>query len=813
METAGNTKPDFSSSDNITKLSNIKDYINSHMTDFKQVFFKPEANSIKSERVGVYTKDIYGQDTVKPMQRMPGLHTADSCKLNTAIYANSQIDYNSPIKYKPGLNYTTVDGDFNNSPNYFLTAAIIKKEKINPVNYVQYDASNTRVSVEISGYIAAQKPGTYKVSMEGRSLLKNVLIWVGNNAQKTYRKENAMFRIENRVITANNTVTMVAGEYTPFRMQFSYGKRGKSLSPINLLFNENQYPISVFAINEAENNLYYYSLTPADQSSLYNCDIYSGSMLENNKTDEKQQVQQVWSMNIPEETSFVCLDMLGNLNAYDFENNLLKTLKQAQDPNDKNSVVRYSYLLLLEDQVDALYIQMIVKPAAIPPPKPVVIERTRFSVVIPTQPVINQAPVVLPAPEPIVIPVKVSPYPITTLKTVKNDIWSKTRNSIIKTMTNRQRQYGNKKLSINRITETVSLFSENRKLKLGIIKNQSGQKMLALLASVEDPRIFYTAEPDLKMNKLFYGSTYIETKFLREVPDTLKVKNQTYTSYADTYPMTDGKYNTTNYSDANNCETQCNSSLNCNHFYKVIDTTGTKCVFSTTNDPVTFLPKQPGSAYTSSELKIVNKKIQVADSKKNDIYNKADYIPNGYEYSIEAGFKSYPVERNVLSETDTPGPEGDSDIVELQNQINYSTSGAKKISVTNLNNPMIAGKIQGIKEGFVIDNATQKINDIESKIKGYSANQLKINPNRITISNNITSINRTYVDMSNNNLKYDFTSKVDGAPIIYSLEEDRSLASALIKDNATYLAEQNNLYMIVTVTMATLLITSVLISR
>ena len=212
-------------------------------------------------------------------------------------------------------------------------------------------------------------------------------------------------------------------------------------------------------------------------------------------------------------------------------------------------------------------------------------------------------------------------------------------------------------------------------------------------------------------------------------------------------------------------------------------------------------------------LKIVNQKIQVADSKKNDIYNKAEYIPNGYAYNVEAGFKSYPVERNVLLETDTPGPEGASDIVELQNQINYSTYGAEKISVTNLNNPMIAGKIQEKKEGFVVDNATQKVNEIESKFTSYNANQSKIDPNQIAISNNINSINRTYVDMSNNNLKYDFTSKVDGVPIIYSLEEDRSLASALIKDNATYLAEQNNLYMIVTVTMATLLITSVLISR
>ena len=69
--------------------------------------------------------------------------------------------------------------------------------------------------------------------------------------------------------------------------------------------------------------------------------------------------------------------------------------------------------------------------------------------------------------------------------------------------------------------------------------------------------------------------------------------------------------------------------------------------------------------------------------------------------------------------------------------------------------------------------------------------------------------------MSNNNVKYDFTSKdKDGNSILYSLgEEDRSLNAALVKDNAVYLSEQNNLYLIGTITMATLLITAVLISK
>lgn len=62
--------------------------------------------------------------------------------------------------------------------------------------------------------------------------------------------------------------------------------------------------------------------------------------------------------------------------------------------------------------------------------------------------------------------------------------------------------------------------------------------------------------------------------------------------------------------------------------------------------------------------------------------------------------------------------------------------------------------------------------------------------------------------MSNNNAVYDFTGKV-----VSSLDEDRSIQAALTKDNAIYLAEQNNLYMIGTLTMATLLITAIFMSK
>jgi hypothetical protein len=78
----------------------------------------------------------------------------------------------------------------------------------------------------------------------------------------------------------------------------------------------------------------------------------------------------------------------------------------------------------------------------------------------------------------------------------------------------------------------------------------------------------------------------------------------------------------------------------------------------------------------------------------------------------------------------------------------------------------------------------------------------------------ITNIESVYSHMSGNNTTYDFTTKdVNGNPTLVSLNEDRTLTTALIKDNATYLAEQNNLYVVGTLTMATLLVAAILISK
>lgn len=729
---------------NIKYLDDIQDHNRVHENSFKQVFFKPDPAQIKSSTVGAFIKDIYGVDQVTPDKRIAGYHTRDSCELNTAIYANSVIDYNSPTNYSPGIDDVKVNGDFANSPNFFLTpnlAAAVEGQTF---------------SVEMRGYIAAQKPGNYSVSSNAIAFFKkNVLIWVGNNALKTHRRENAQFIVENGRQIKNESFAMVVGEYTPFRIQYS-GDAILDYKTQTIWVNGDGYPISVFARNKNENNLYYYSLSPSNKTNFYNCDVYKGSELQKYKSDAKQQVQIVWSKPLDERTEYIFLGMNGILRAH---NSNYEKIGSPIFPGNERQKSNRNYKLELYKE----------------PVKPLCIKN----------------------PDNTTIPL----FTIEKINTVRNEEWSKTPNPMVKTMTNREEQVGDKRISKNRISESNPLFSEDFRYKLCIMRDNNQKKILALLASTSPTTQFYTAEPDLKMNKLFYASTYIDNKFLREVPANLQTSSNTYTSYADMYPLSTGYTETV----STDCEKQCNLDPGCNHFYKVTGSTGTKCLIS--NNPVsTFLPKQPDSTYTSSELYVKDKKIRTGDATKDAVYDKTQYLSDGYSDGVNLRFADFPVERKVLSETDTPGPDGTDYIVLLRNNVNESTNGSRPISTTNINNPMIAGKIENFDT--VVNGSLTKLDQIDGQIAQYGKDQYKVGQNSGKIKKNIASINTTFLDMSGNPQKYDFTGQT-----IYALEEDRTLSSALLKDNAIYKTEQNTLYMITTLAMATFLVTAILISK
>jgi hypothetical protein len=344
------------------------------------------------------------------------------------------------------------------------------------------------------------------------------------------------------------------------------------------------------------------------------------------------------------------------------------------------------------------------------------------------------------------------------------------------------------------------MISENFKFKVQIMKDPVGKKMLVLLASVADNRIFYTVEPDIKTNKLFYASTFANNKYLKEVPSELKdyTNSSSYSVYTESYPDPGSGFE----------EVDCAGAKNKNYYYKVVSDKESCLQPTSTGTNPLFLPKQPGSQYKSSTLYMKNPKIDTSDAAKNSVYNQTSYISNGFDHQIELGFKSYPVEKDPLRVSDVPGAEGTSYVAELINQVNISTSGQTKIYNPIEMKPMIAGKIENFTGPTVNEQSIKTLDRTGANLTRYEKYQTTVNSNRTNIETKIGNIDKLYTDMSGNNAKYDFTGTK-----ISTLAEDRGLQTALTKDNAIYLAEQNNLYLVGTLTMATLLITAIFVSK
>jgi hypothetical protein len=107
-------------------------------------------------------------------------------------------------------------------------------------------------------------------------------------------------------------------------------------------------------------------------------------------------------------------------------------------------------------------------------------------------------------------------------------------------------------------------------------------------------------------------------------------------------------------------------------------------------------------------------------------------------------------------------------------------------------------------------------NSVEPRFNAYLNSQTRVNQNAKNIKTNVDSINVKYGVMSDlitktngveNNEFYDFTGTK-----IYSLQEDRSLVPALLKDQQTMIVEHNKVYIISTITVATLLISAIFVS-
>jgi hypothetical protein len=100
-----------------------------------------------------------------------------------------------------------------------------------------------------------------------------------------------------------------------------------------------------------------------------------------------------------------------------------------------------------------------------------------------------------------------------------------------------------------------------------------------------------------------------------------------------------------------------------------------------------------------------------------------------------------------------------------------------------------------------------RLNAAKAEADKYYAKQTDISNNVAAINAKAASINAKHANMQNDNAKYDFTGKE-----VKKLGADKySLNTALENDNEIYTFQQNKMYAIMGLTMATLLVTAIVI--
>ena len=108
----------------------------------------------------------------------------------------------------------------------------------------------------------------------------------------------------------------------------------------------------------------------------------------------------------------------------------------------------------------------------------------------------------------------------------------------------------------------------------------------------------------------------------------------------------------------------------------------------------------------------------------------------------------------------------------------------------------------------ILQNISGQLIGLQGQIVDYTGLQTRVGNLARDISGNIDNINTQYTNLRQNDEKYDFSGNS-----VNVLDEDYGITPALLKDNAIYLEEQTNLNIVGTVTLATLLISAIFISR
>ncbi len=775
---------------NLLYISNNKDYKRTNDPNYRFVNFF-NLNDSTQYTIGAFNDPKGFNFTPESTIQLGGIHTVGSCKMNATAY---DISINN-IDYQAKNNYVIGKSKIKTLATPISSNNVVNVDSFNGAKSMEYSIGDTIDavrSIEYFGYIVSSDSGNYTVNLNN-GVNGKIIAWLQSGAETTYRSSNS-HRNAFSSPEVNNNIYLAKNVFVPFRIQIEFSElTSLSTLPFNITSASNVSITDFYMLNRDLKKQVVFSY----QKDISQCKIYSGNEFENygigkkiwetGKESSKIEVLKAKEWVLHQDTNTVGLDFSGNVVSYDINNNIVGNPIFSlgyNKLNDSAGVNSYSdvHIFLATDTVHRIKVQ--ATPISI---KKIV--KTGLSLV---------------------------DDPKVGSESNRNPDWERFKYDT----QNNRRDYIYKDRSANGRDQRITVDSPM--VTFHPDENPYGSSwMLALDKSRSTPYLvlyknrfsnttYYGINVDPKTGRTFYANKNKDVEYMREVPtDFLKyaVPSEVSTYSQLEYQVYDGYYPSsgTQIAAESSCTEDCNSKNDCTHVYEVDG----GCIFGT-GQP-TYLPKQNyhGMLYSSSKLHV---KPKVLDETKipTDISFSRTY--QNSDVNLYNKYTMYlPLTASTRAQTS-----GEYEYIGLQNRAFGSTTTRynpfQAESSFNIVNPI------GMKEGYtslaqgasgnINTNILNQLQGVSGEFVSYINRQQQVMKTATDISAAIVDINRKYTTMANDNSKYDFTTGK-----INALEDDYTLATALLKDNKIFLEEQSNLKIVGTITLATLLISAIFISR
>jgi hypothetical protein len=329
----------------------------------------------------------------------------------------------------------------------------------------------------------------------------------------------------------------------------------------------------------------------------------------------------------------------------------------------------------------------------------------------------------------------------------------------------------------------------------------------------------YLIDGDPRMNQLFMKkSAYNVNKLLQVSPDDT-ISTNSYVQYKNMYPLESDKESAIRLSNKN-CETNCNNDPTCSYYYTYESNMKDYCITkSDTSFPRQLTPNQPDSGIYQSTLNIRNKNPKLIN--KDDIRSKLNTISTN-DYKSFSNYEIISDKKFIVPDKYNIGYNGldEKDINIIEKENNYARRNGQPFEsfenygYSNKNNIADKAANPGYNKNIPDAITDNQINPLTRMYQDYSKLQQNINNNYYDISGSIYKIRnnsktgvRDILSNDPDNI-YDFSGNV----FTYSSKKPKK-RDALKEDTQIMVLEQNNLLMLGTITIATLLIGAIYFGR